>query len=144
MSLENNIASIAESLKIIATYLTATKTEQIATPVIQTTPVPVVAAHVVVASPAAAPVVAPSVMPAPPVFTAPVAVAPVVSAPVAAAPVFASKNEMMDFVLSSYKALGAEKGAKIQDVLVSIGYKNINDVPEAQWGQLKTGIEALK
>ena len=142
MSLENNIASIAESLKIIATYLTATKTEQIATPVTQTASVPAVATPVVVASPAAAPVVVPGVMPAPPVFTAPI-VTPVVT-PVAAAPVFASKNEMMDFVLSSYKALGAEKGAKIQDVLVSIGYKNINDVPEMQWGQLKTGIEALK
>jgi len=51
---------------------------------------------------------------------------------------------MMDFVMTSYRALGAEKGAKIQDVLTTIGYKNINDVPVEKWADLKAGVEALK
>jgi len=89
-------------------------------------------------------------MPALPVFQAPVPVVTPVPAPVVA-PVqaltpspFADKNAMMDFVMTSYRALGAEKGAKIQDVLTTIGYKNINDVPVEKWADLKAGVEALK
>ena len=154
--IENNLASIAKSLELIAAALT----QKNANP----TPVAAPAQPVsipVVAAPVAAPVVrqapampAPVVqqapaMPAPPVFQAPAPVATPAPAPVAA-PVqvaspsaFADKQAMMDFVISSYKALGAEKGAKIQDVLTSIGYKNINDVPPEAWGNLKAGIEAL-
>ena len=143
MSLENNLASIAKSLELIAAALTAKNANP--TPITapaQPVPVPVVAVP--------APVVAAPVMPALPVFQAPVPVATPVPAPVVApvqAPTpspFADKNAMMDFVMTSYRALGAEKGAKIQDVLTTIGYKNINDVDPAQWGALKSGIEALK
>ena len=143
MSLENNLASIAKSLELIATALTQKNANP--TPITapaQPVPVPVAAVP--------APVVAAPVMPALPVFQAPVPVATPVPAPVVA-PVqaltpspFADKNAMMDFVMTSYRALGAEKGAKIQDVLTTIGYKNINDVDPAQWGALKSGIEALK
>ena len=147
MTIENNLASIAKSLELIAAALTqknanptpvAASTQPVAVPV---APAPVVAvAHTP----------APFAMPAPPVFQAPAPVATPVPAPVAA-PVqavspspFADKNAMMDFVLSSYKALGSEKGAKIQDVLTTIGYKNINDVPVEKWADLKAGIEGLK
>lgn len=143
MSLENNLASIAKSLELIATALTQKNAN----------PTPITAPAQPVSVPVAAvpaPVVAAPVMPALPVFQAPVPVATPVPAPVVA-PVqaltpspFADKNAMMDFVMTSYRALGAEKGAKIQDVLTTIGYKNINDVDPAQWGALKSGIEALK
>lgn len=101
---------------------------------------PVVAAPVapVVVAPVVVPVAAP-VMPAPPVFAAPVA-APVVSG---AAP-FDNPKGLIDFVMSSYKALGPVKGAGIQGVLTSLGYQNINDVNPAHYGALFSGIEALK
>ena len=143
MSLENNLASIAKSLELIAAALTQKNAN----------PTPITAPAQPVSVPVAAvpaPVVAAPVMPALPVFQAPVPVVTPVPAPVVA-PVqaltpspFADKNAMMDFVMTSYRALGAEKGAKIQDVLTTIGYKNINDVDPAQWGALKSGIEALK
>ena len=143
MSLENNLASIAKSLELIATALTQKNANP--TPITapaQPVPVPV-------------PVVAAPVMPALPVFTpaAPTPTAPVMAiptpvavaapTPVSASP-FSDKNAMTDFVMTSYRALGAEKGAKIQDVLTAIGYKNINDVPVEKWADLKAGIEGLK
>ena len=147
MTIENNLASIAKSLELIAAALTTKNANP--------TPIPVTAqpAAVPVAPAPVVPVAqtpTPFAIPAPPVFQAPAPVATPAPAPVAA-PVqavspspFADKNAMMDFVLSSYKALGSEKGAKIQDVLTTIGYKNINDVPVEKWADLKAGIEALK
>ena len=143
MSLENNLASIAKSLELIAVALTQKNAN----------PTPITAPAQPVSVPVAAvpvPVVAAPVMPALPVFQAPVPVATPVPAPVVApvqAPTpspFADKNAMMDFVMTSYRALGAEKGAKIQDVLTTIGYKNINDVPVEKWADLKAGVEGLK
>ena len=130
MSLENNLASIAKSLELIAAALTQKNAN----------PTPITAPAQPVSVPVAAvpaPVVAAPVMPALPVFT-PAAPTPAVASP------FSDKNAMMDFVMTSYRALGAEKGAKIQDVLTTIGYKNINDVPVEKWADLKAGIEALK
>lgn len=108
-------------------------------------PAPVVVAPVVEPAPVAIPVVeskpvvqAP-VMPAPPSFAAPV-VAPVVPG---TAP-FSDPKGLIDFVMSSYKALGPVKGAGIQGVLTGLGYQNINDVNPAHYGALFTGIEALK
>jgi hypothetical protein len=145
MTLETNLQSIADSLAIIAQHLVNSKAPvapvvAVAAPVAP--PAPVAAAVVAPAAPVAAPVVISTVMPALPTFDLPVPVAPA-AATVPSSP-FANKQAMTDFVLASYKALGAEKGAKIQDVLVALGCKNINDVPEAQWGALKTGVEALK
>ena len=144
MSLENNLASIAKSLELIAAALTQKNANPtpVAAPA-QPVSVPVAAVPAPVA-------VAASVMPTLPVFQAPVPVVTPAPAPVAVpvqAPTpspFADKNAMMDFVMTSYRALGAEKGAKIQDVLTSIGYKNINDVPVEKWADLKAGVEALK
>ena len=143
MSLENNLASIAKSLELIAAALTQKNAN----------PTPITAPAQPVSVPVAAvpaPVVVAPVMPALPVFQAPVPVVTPVPAPVVA-PVqaltpspFADKNAMMDFVMTSYRALGAEKGAKIQDVLTTIGYKNINDVPVEKWADLKAGVEGLK
>ena len=142
MSLENNLASIAKSLELIAAALTQKNAN----------PTPITAPAQPVSVPVAAvpaPVVAAPVMPALPVFQAPVPVVTPVPAPVVA-PVqaltpspFADKNAMMDFIMSSYRSMPAEKGAKIQDVLTSIGYKNINDVLPEHWAALKNGVELL-
>lgn len=146
MSIEANLSSIAKSLELIAAALSAKQTT-VATPA----PAPVAVATPVVAPVTVAPVAAP-VMPAAPVFTPAQSVTvatPVLTALAAAstspvAPVFTDKSAMMDFVLSSYKALGQEKGAKIQDVLNGMGVQNVNDVGPERWSELKAGIDALK
>ena len=101
---------------------------------------------------APAPIAAPA-MPAPPTFAdipAAVAPAPVVAAP--AAPAVASLSSapfsdgkgVIDYVMASYKALGPQKGAQIQGVLVGLGYANINEVKPEMYGALYAGVEALK
>ena len=151
MTIESNLQSIAESLASIATYLTTNKNVQNAPTITPDQVVPSgspVIGHVVTASAVAVPVPSPMVMPAVPVFTPAASIPPVTVA--SAAPMtattapFDSKQSMMDYVLATYKALGAEKGAKIQNVLVSMGYNNINDVPSEKWADMKVGIEALK
>ena len=137
--IESDLSRIATALELIAAALSAKPTKAA-----KDTPAPVA-----MQAPVPVPVVAAPVMPAAP-FPMPVAtpvvpvVAPVVAAPVApVATAFASKEEMTQFVINSYRALGAEKGALIQGVLTAMGYANINDVDPARWGELKTGIEAL-
>jgi len=88
-----------------------------------------------------APVVTPApVMPAPPTFAAPAPVAP--AAP-SGAP-FTDGKGLIDYVMGAYRAMGAEKGAGIQNVLTVLGYQNINDVKPEHYAQLFAGIEALK
>ena len=77
-------------------------------------------------------------MPAPPTFVAPVAVAPVGGVP------FSDQKGLIDYVMGSYRALGAQKGAQIQQVLVNLGCTNINDVKPEQYAALFAGVEALK
>ena len=98
-------------------------------PPVQVAPVPVA---VVVPT---APVVA---MPAPPAFVAPAAPAAPAGAP------FSDPKGLIDYVMTTYKALGATKGAGIQGVLVSLGYQNINDVKPEHYAALYAGIEGLK
>lgn len=97
-------------------------------------PVPMVA-------PAPEPVAPAPVMPPPPVFLAPPVVAPVVATPVAP---FGDPKGLIDYVMSSYKTLGPQKGAAIQGVLSGLGVANINDVKPEQYAALWAGIEALK
>lgn len=92
-----------------------------------------------IATTAAAPVVAAAPMPELPSFVAPV----VAPAPVSAAP-FTDSKGLISYVMEAYKAMGAEKGAKIQNVLVGLGYQNINDVKPEHYGALFAGVEALK
>jgi hypothetical protein len=104
----------------------------------------------VAAAPVAAPVPAPvaslapaasiaavAAMPAPPSFVAPAPTA-AISAP------FSDAKGLMDYVMSSYKALGPQKGAQIQGVLGSIGASTINEVRPEQYAALFAGVEALK
>lgn len=89
------------------------------------------------------PVLVPAKVEAAPIPT--VVVAPVVvpAAPVATCPITNGK-ELMDFVMSAFKAMGPEKGARIQEVLQSIGCAAINEVRPDQYAALHAGIEALK
>ena len=77
-------------------------------------------------------------MPPAPSFTAPAPVATVAGAP------FTDGKGLIDYVMGAYKALGPQKGAQIQNVLVGLGYQNINDVKPEHYGQLYAGVEALK
>lgn len=95
-------------------------------------------APVVAPAPVAPPAVEPApVMPPPPKFEAPAA------APAAGAP-FTDGKGLIDYVMSSYKVLGPQKGAQMQGVLVGLGYQNINDVKPEHYAALYAGIEALK
>lgn len=145
--IESDLTRIAVALESIAKSLSeGTKHTPVALQapavVAPTLASPVVTPVAPVVAPAAAMPAAPFPVAAPAAPAAPV-VAPVVTpAPVATA-VFASKQEMTDFVIAKYRALGSEKGALIQGVLTKMGYANINDVDPARWGELKAGIEAL-
>lgn len=86
---------------------------------------------------AAAPVPAAPQMPAPPTFAAPAPAAPVAGAP------FSDAKGLMDYVMAKYTALGAEKGAQIQNVLTGLGYANINDVQPGHYAAFYQGVEAI-
>ena len=140
MSLENKI----EALTAAVLALTAKLESSNVAPAAPVAPAP---APVVQAAPVIVPVVdTPAlpagvpIMPAPPAFVAP-APAP---APVASGAPFSDGKGLIDYVMSAYKALGAAKGSQIQNVLVSLGYQNINDVKPEHYGALFAGVEALK
>ena len=115
---------------------------------------------VAVVAPAPAPVVASTGMPPAPFPTQPVAQVPA-SIPAAPAPVqmvsappapvavspsnapFSDHKALLAYVMDAYKALGPQ-GMRIQEVLNSLGTKNINDVKSEMYGQLYAGVEALK
>jgi hypothetical protein len=92
-------------------------------------------------SPVPAPVPVVPAMPAPPVFAPPAPVAPAATLPKAP---FTDQKSLIDYVMSSYKALGVAKGAQIQQVLVALGHQNINDVKPENYDALFAGVEALK
>ena len=134
MSLENKI----EALTAAVVALTAKLESSNVAPAAPVAPAP---APVVQAAPVAAvPLVQAPAMPAPPAFVEPAPVA----APVAGVAPFSDPKGLIDFVMASYKALGPEKGAKIQGVLTGLGYQNINDVKPEHYGALFAGVEALK
>ena len=145
MSLENKIEALTAAVLALTAKLESSNVAPAAP--VAPAPAPVVQAAPVVESPRvatpvveSAPVVAAPQMPAPPAFVAP-APAP---APVAGGAPFSDGKGLIDYVMSAYKALGAAKGSQIQNVLVSLGYQNINDVKPEHYGALFAGVEALK
>jgi hypothetical protein len=130
MSLEAKIEDLTKAVHLLVAALGA---RPAAAPVAVQAPAPVAAPVAV------APVPVP-VMPPPPVFAAPPPPAP--AAP-AAAP-FSDQKGLIDFVMGAYKALGPQKGAQIQNVLIGMGCTNINDVKPEQYGALYAAVEALK
>ncbi len=129
MSLENKIEALTAAVLTLTAKLESSNVAPAAP--VAPAPAPVVQVAPVVAAPA---------MPAPPAFIAP-APAP---APVIAGAPFSDGKGLIDYVMSAYKALGAAKGSQIQNVLVSLGYQNINDVKPEHYSQLFAGVEALK
>jgi len=128
MSLESKIEDLTKAVHLLVAALGA---RPAAAPVAAQAPAPVAAP----VAPAPAPV-----MPPPPVFVAPPPPAP--AAP-AAAP-FSDQKGLIDYVMGAYKALGPQKGAQIQNVLVGMGCTNINDVKPEQYGALYAAVEQLK
>lgn len=127
------LTAAGASTVVPATVVTQAPVAPVAPPPVQIAPV--------VAAPAPVAVAPAPVMPPPPVFLAPPVVAPVVAAPVAP---FGDPKGLIDYVMSSYKTLGPQKGAAIQGVLSGLGVANINDVKPEQYAALWAGIEALK
>ena len=139
MSLESKIEALTQAVVALTAKLESANVAAPA-PVAQA-PAPVAApapAPAPVASPA--PVAAAPAMPAPPAFVAPAPAA----APVASGAPFTDGKGLIDYVMGAYKALGPQKGAQIQNVLVGLGYQNINDVKPEHYGQLYAGVEQLK
>jgi hypothetical protein len=133
MSLESKIEALTVAVQALTAKLESGNVAPAAP--VALAPAPVVKAAPVVAP---APVAAAPAMPAPPVFVAPVA------APAPAPSMFTDPKGLIDYVMGAYKALGPQKGASIQGVLVGLGYQNINDVKPEHYGDLFNGIEALK
>jgi len=131
MSLEAKIEALTQAVIALTAKLEANNVAP-AAPVVNPAPAPAPAPAV-----APAPVAAP-VMPAPPTFQA----AP--AAPVPTGAPFSDPKGLIDYVMISYKALGLQKGAQIQQVLTGLGYGNINDVKPEHYGALYAGVEALK
>jgi hypothetical protein len=149
MSLEAKIEALTAAVTALTAQMQSSNVTAAApvapapAPVVQAAPAPVAAP---VPAPVAAPVVAPApvaaapAMPAPPSFIAPAPVA----APAPNGAPFTDGKGLIDYVMGAYKALGPQKGAMIQNVLVNLGYQNINDVKPEHYGQLFAGVEALK
>ena len=133
MSIENKIELLTAAVAKLTAVLEAqgANVAQVAAPVqpVAVAPAPVAGPQLVAAAP---------VMPAPPTF------APVAAAPAAPAAPFKDGQGLIQYVMSAYQSMGPEKGAKIKGVLQGMGYANINDVNPEHYGQLYSGVEALK
>jgi hypothetical protein len=149
MSLEAKIEALTAAVTALTAQMQSSNVTAAApvapapAPVVQAAPAPVAApVPASVAAPVVtpAPVVAAPAMPAPPSFITPAPVA----APAPTGAPFTDGKGLIDYVMGAYKALGPQKGALIQNVLVNLGYQNINDVKPEHYGQLFAGVEALK
>lgn len=94
---------------------------------------PVVEAVPVVEAPQAAPV-----MPAAPTFE------PACPTHDAAKAPFTDGKGLIDYVMTAYKEMGAEKGAQIQGVLVEMGLQNVNELRPTEYDAFFAKVEALK
>jgi hypothetical protein len=134
MSLEQKIEALTAAVVALTAKLESSNAPS--APVVIAAPAPSAPQTFTSPAPVApAPVVA---MPAPPSF------APVAPAPAPAGAPFSDPKGLIDYVMSSYKTLGPQKGAHIQTVLTGLGYGNINDVKPEHYGALFVGVEALK
>ena len=126
MSIEANIAALTAAVIELTNVMKGQQTVK-----------PVTTAAAAPAPVVPAPVAAPA-MPAPPAFIAPAPVAALAAVP------FSDGKTLIEYVMGAYKALGPTKGAGIQNVLVTLGYQNINDVKPEHYAALHAGVEALK
>lgn len=139
MSIENNLQKMVDLLTNIDNKMSTLMSQdapaapQPAAPAAPAAPQP--------AAPAAPQPAAP-VTPAAPQPAAPVT--PAAPQPVATGIPFNDAPGMINYVMAAYNELGPEKGAKIQEVMASMGLTNINDTKPEQYQALYQGIEALK
>ena len=77
-------------------------------------------------------------MPAAPTFEPVVEAAPAGGAP------FTDGKGLIDYVMTIYKELGPEKGAKIQGVLSEMGLQNVNELRPTEYDAFYVKVEALK
>lgn len=145
MSLEAKIEALTASVNQLIAVMSAAQQSAPVAPVVQAplvapTPVAPVAAPVAVAQPAPAAASPSNPMPALPTFAP--APAPV-AAPVVAAP-FQNPQQVMEYTMGAYKAMGPEKGNKIQGILQSMGVQNLNDLKPEQYTQFHQAVEQLK
>ena len=141
MSIETDLSSIAQSLATIAAIMSDAKV----TPSSVTIPKPPIEVKAPVAEvpkQATPSTTLPLPSMAPPVTTMPMVETPA-SATTSAAP-FANAAELTSYVMNAYKTLGPIKGAKIQEVLQSVGAKNINEVKPEHYATVKAGVDALQ
>ena len=135
MSIETNLASIAQSLATIS-LLMKQDNEAGDRPAPQAVPVP---------PPVPVPVPAVPAAPTVPAFAMPMPVpAPAPAVPVGPAAPFTDGKGLMEYVMGKYRALGPVKGGMIQNVLSEIGCKNINEVQPAQYGEFHARVEAIQ
>ena len=140
MSLEAKIEALTASVNQLIAVMSATQQSAPSQPVTQpqaVNPAPVAAPPAAPVAPA--PVAAAPAMPALPTF----APAPAPAAPVVAAP-FQNPQQVMEYTMGAYKAMGPEKGNKIQGILQSMGVQNLNDLKPEQYGPFYQAVEALK
>ena len=57
---------------------------------------------------------------------------------------FTDGKGLIEYVMSAYKEMGAEKGAKIQGVLTELGLQNVNELRPTEYDAFYTKVEALK
>ena len=132
--LETKIEALTQAIVTLTELISkieAGKTVEPVKPVKAEKPAPVVEAP--------APVVeAAPVMPAAPTFE------PVVEAPAGAKAPFTDGKGLIDYVMTAYKEMGAEKGAKIQGVLTEMGLQNVNELRPTEYDAFYAKVEALK
>jgi len=138
MSLEAKIEDLTAAIHALVAAMGA---RPVAAPAAAPAVVTITPASPVPAPAPVAPTPVVPAMPAPPVFAPPAPVAPAATLPKAP---FTDQKSLIDYVMSSYKTLGVAKGAQIQQVLVSLGHQNINDVKPENYDALFAGVEALK
>jgi hypothetical protein len=67
-----------------------------------------------------------------------------VPAPALAPVPFTDTKSLISYVMRAYTQMGPEKGSRIQGILTSLGYQNINDVQPSSYADLYREVEALK
>ena len=142
MSLEVKIEALTASVNQLIAVMSAVQQSAPTAPVVQTplASAPTAPVSATPTNPVQSQQMAP-VMPALPTFAP--APAPVVAAPVSTAP-FTNAQGVMEYTMGAYKAMGPEKGNKIQGILQSMGVQNLNDLTPEQYAQFHQAVEQLK
>lgn len=146
MSLELKIEALTASVNQLIAVMSAAQQSAPAAPVVQAplaAPTPVAPAVVPMAVAQPAPAVASPSNPMPALPTFAPAPAPVAPSPLMPAP-FNNAQGVMEYTMGAYKAMGPEKGNKIQGILQSMGVANLNDLKPEQYGPFYQAVETLK